>query len=37
VPAQYLFAGFAGIALGDRMKSKVKPKIGVRHKIKVRA
>ena len=37
VPAQYLFAGFAGIALGDRMKSRVKPKIGIRHKIKVRA
>jgi hypothetical protein len=37
IPAQYLFAGFAGIALGDRLKSKTRPKIAIRHKLKVRA
>ena len=37
IPAQYLFAGFAGVALGDRLRSRVRPKIAIRHKIKVRA
>lgn len=32
IPAQYLFAGFAGLILADRLRSKVRPKIALRQK-----
>ena len=32
IPAQYLFAGFAGIIMADRLRSRVRPKIALRQK-----